>query len=40
MPARFTLPDLQAGYERILGRPAQIYRLKDGRSTIFFDRTI
>ncbi|MDR3437373.1 NrtR DNA-binding winged helix domain-containing protein [Telmatospirillum sp.] len=70
LPERFTLPDLQAIYERILGRrmdksafrkriaeadfveavpgekraasnrPAQIYRLKPGSATIFFDRTL
>jgi len=70
LPARFTLPDLQALYERILdrkmdksafrkrmaeanflepvmgekraasNRPAQIYRLRDGCATIFFDRTM
>jgi len=70
LPARFTLPDLQLLYERILGRkmdksafrkriaeadflepipgekraasnrPAQYYRVKPGRATLFFDRTI
>jgi ADP-ribose pyrophosphatase YjhB (NUDIX family) len=70
LPAKFTLPDLQDIYERILNRkmdksafrkriaeaeflepipgekrpasnrPAQIYRLRDGFATIFFDRTI
>jgi ADP-ribose pyrophosphatase YjhB (NUDIX family) len=70
LPAAFTLGDLQAVYERLLGRgldksafrkriaevdfiepipgemrrasnrPAQLYRLKPGLSTAFFDRTI
>jgi ADP-ribose pyrophosphatase YjhB (NUDIX family) len=70
LPTGFTLSELQAVYERILGRridksafrkriaevgfvepvpgemrrasnrPAQIYRVKQGRSTIFFDRTL
>ncbi|GAB3456539.1 NUDIX hydrolase [Insolitispirillum peregrinum] len=70
LPASFTLPDLQAIYECILGRkmdkaafrkriieadfveaipgakrpasnrPAQIYKLKTGCSTIFLDRTL
>ena len=70
LPARFTLPDLQAIYERLLGRkmdksafrkriaeadflealpgekraasnrPAQIYRVKPGAATVFFDRAI
>ncbi len=70
LPSGFTLTELQAVYERILGRridksafrkriaevdfvepvfgemrrasnrPAQIYRVKAGRSTILFDRTL
>jgi ADP-ribose pyrophosphatase YjhB (NUDIX family) len=70
LPDRFTLPDLQSVYERILGRridksafrkriaeadfvepvpgekrpasnrPAQIYRVRPGQGTIFFDRVI
>jgi len=70
LPTGFTLSELQAVYERILGRridksafrkriaevgfvepvpgemrrasnrPAQIYRVKQGRSTILFDRTL
>ncbi len=70
LPTGFTLTELQAVYERILGRridksafrkriaevgfvepvpgemrrasnrPAQIYRVKRGRSTILFDRTL
>ncbi len=70
LPAAFTLGELQAVYERILGRrldksafrkrvaevdfvepvpgemrrgsnrPAQVYRLKPGLTTAFFDRTI
>ncbi len=70
LPEAFTLSELQAVYERLLGRlldksafrkriaevdfiepitgemrrasnrPAQLYRLKQARSTVFFDRTI
>jgi 8-oxo-dGTP diphosphatase len=70
LPTGFTLSELQAVYERILGRridksafrkriaevgfvepvpgemrrasnrPAQIYRVKQGRSTVLFDRTL
>gem|GEM_PF-809119 len=70
LPEGFTLGELQAVYERLLGRsldksafrkrmaevdfiepiegemrrasnrPAQLYRLKQARSTVFFDRTI